>query len=837
MRLFTQHGSILVATTYTRPNTHIPFADINNLFNYNEPTYILADFNATHTTFNHNMNNGHGIQLAQLCTLKHLRFLGPDFFTSFPGCGGRGRPDLVLTNRLSLHLHHHLSPGPVCGSDHIPIVFYVSSNPIAIPSPPRQDYTKTDWDNFAITLENINLQFNYEGQTPETLDQQAETIQNTILDAANRHSPTVHYNIYKDFRPSHRTRRLITCYRHRYTQNQLHVHRVLWDLNILRRHILDSLQEDHNLHWQNLIQHIETHRINTPSKFWSRIRKLKGTPTQHFEYLRINNNKISDPTEVTEAFKQHWETVFQPHPPTQHPLIVRHVHDIEQHMAQGHEHIQHDPYIRLANLLHNHHQHHHLISPFHPHETKSILERSPRRCPGPSGLTYHALRRLPDNFIQALTDLFNASLACGYFPRPFKTANIRLIPKPQKSPTDPSNYRPISLLDGLGKTFERLLLYRLRTHLEDNNYIPPTQFGFRPLTSTEDAVNTILTYTDCSLRTRQKTLIVTKDVEKAFDTVWHTGLKYKIAYHFDLPNPMTKLLCNFLTDRRCRIIHTDKASDYFTPRAGVPQGSVLAPTLYNMYTHDIPDVRHPDSLIIQYADDVTVLTRSLLIDTLTTRMQRELDTLTLWERKWLIHSHPDKTKATYFGTKRKIPRPLYQSTKLLDQTPIAITNSTKILGLTIDNQVRFHHHIKFKISVANKALSSLFRFRTASYKTKKHLYNAFILPLLTYCPLALKQSAPTNIISLQRIQNRAFRWIHNTKWYDFYTSDYLHTLTNRAPLNIIWHNKTLKQIEKLTLLRPQLSDKLTRLSYHRCNPRSLTLLDPESHILPEAIFT
>ena len=836
MKLHTRHGPLLVATTYSRPNTHIPYTDMNNLFNHNMPTYILADLNATHTTFNHSASNRHGVQLTQLCTLKHLRFLGPDFFTSFTPNGGRGRPDLVFTNRHSLHLHHHLSPGPICGSDHIPLILHISSNPIAIPSPPRHNYSKTDWDNFALTLGNTNLQFNYEGQTPETIDQQAEKIQHTILDAANTHSPTVHYNIYRDFKPSLRTQRLITCYRHRFTHNQLHVQRVLWDLNILRRHILASLQEDHSLHWQKIIHNTETHRINTPSKFWAHIRKLKGTPTQHFEYLRINNNKISDPTEVTEAFKHHWENVFQPHPPTQNPLILRHVRNIEQQMTQGHAYIQHDHIIRLANL-HQNHQHNHLITPFNPEEIKQFLNKSKRRCPGPSGLTHHVLRRLPDNVIQALTELYNASLACGYFPRPFKTANIRLLPKPQKSTTDPSNYRPISLLDGLGKTFERLILYRLRIHLDTNDLIPDTQYGFRNSASTEDALNSILTYIDSTRRAQQKTLIVTKDVQKAFDTVWHTGLKYKIANHFDLPAPMTKLLCNFLTDRRCRILHKDKFSEFFTPNAGVPQGSVLAPTLYNMYTHDIPDVKHPDSLIIQYADDVTVLTRSRLLDTLTARMQRELDTLSLWEHKWLIHSHPHKTKATYFDIKRNNPRHLYQSTTLANDSPICITNSTKILGLTIDNQLRFHQHIKFKAVVARRALSSLFRFRSASSKTKNHLYNAFIFPLLTYCPLALKQTAPTNIRSLQRIQNLAFRWIHDAKWFDFQTTESLHINTKRAPLNIIWHHRTLKHIDKFSLLRPDLTDKLRRLSYHRTNPLSLCLLDPNSHMEPEAILT
>ena len=77
--------------------------------------------------------------------------------------------------------------------------------------------------------------------------------------------------------------------------------------------------------------------------------------------------------------------------------------------------------------------------------TKYTLKHTPKRCPGPSGLTHHALRNLPPNIIHVLTHLYNASLACGYFPIPFKIANVTLIPKPnnprQNPPTiDPSAY-------------------------------------------------------------------------------------------------------------------------------------------------------------------------------------------------------------------------------------------------------------------------------------------------------------------------------------------------------------------------------------------------------------
>ena len=168
--------------------------------------------------------------------------------------------------------------------------------------------------------------------------------------------------------------------------------------------------------------------------------------------------------------------------------------------------------------------------------------------------------------------------------------------------------------------------------------------------------------------------------------------------------------------------------------------------------------------------------------------------------------------------------------------PIKITRNTKILGLIIDNHHRFHLQVRSKAAIARKALSSLFRFRTASIRTKKHIYNALILPLLTYCPLALSQTAHTNILTLQRLQNRALRWIHDTHWTDYTTNETLHTQTKRPPLNITWHFRTLKQIEKFPLYHQQLSDKLDRLSIHPTNPNSINLLKPELHPLPDPIY-
>ena len=263
------------------------------------------------------------------------------------------------------------------------------------------------------------------------------------------------------------------------------------------------------------------------------------------------------------------------------------------------------------------------------------------------------IQHLPRNTIIAITHLYNAQLASGYFPELFKSATATLIPKPNKDNTHPLNYTPISLLEILGKTFERIINTRLRTHLETEELLSQKHFEFRQQRSTQSALNVITNYLYISKSRRLKTTLITKDVQKAFDSVWHGGLKYKICTQFRFPSIIQRLLCDYLSHRKLRIKFQNCFSDYFELRAGVPQGSVLAPTLFILYTNDLPDPIRPLSLILQYADDTTQLVSARTNRNLDIHIQQELDRVTEWEHRWRIQVNKNKTHITYFPPTRR----------------------------------------------------------------------------------------------------------------------------------------------------------------------------------------
>ena len=148
----TIHGKMIIATTYARPNRGIPGASMLTLFNNtNIPVYLIADLNSSHASFGHASANPHGHYMNHLMHTKNLRFLGPDFPTCF-NHRGKGRPDLIFANRQTIQFNHHISAGPPCGSDHIPIIVKISTNPISVPARPHLDYKNTDWEQFKESL-------------------------------------------------------------------------------------------------------------------------------------------------------------------------------------------------------------------------------------------------------------------------------------------------------------------------------------------------------------------------------------------------------------------------------------------------------------------------------------------------------------------------------------------------------------------------------------------------------------------------------------------------------------------------------------------------------------
>ncbi|GFY08599.1 RNA-directed DNA polymerase from mobile element jockey [Trichonephila clavipes] len=238
---------------------------------------------------------------------------------------------------------------------------------------------------------------------------------------------------------------------------------------------------------------------------------------------------------------------------------------------------------------------------------RNYLDLENKNSPGADQIKNVALKSLPINAITYLTKNFNRCLVNGYFPPAWKHAIITLLPKPGKDAKFATNYRPISLLSTIGKSFEKIILKRLQEHTDSHNLIPDFQHEFRSETSTNHQLLRLTNRVINGFNSGDTTGDAILDVEKAFDRVWHDGLIFKMI-KLNFPSYIIHLINSYLSDRTFQVKILATLSRIGTVSAGSPQGSNLSPMLYNIYTHDIPTTPTVD--VCLFADDAAIIAQA-----------------------------------------------------------------------------------------------------------------------------------------------------------------------------------------------------------------------------------
>jgi len=224
-------------------------------------------------------------------------------------------------------------------------------------------------------------------------------------------------------------------------------------------------------------------------------------------------------------------------------------------------------------------------------EISEVIQLLPKnKAPGIDRICNTTLKALPIRAILYIALIFNAILRVQVFPKQWKLAAILMIHKPGKPENDPESYRPISLLPSLSKLWERLIANRITVIMRQSNILPDHQFGFREGHGTVEQVHRLVKHILQAFDDLEYSNAVFIDMQQAFDKVWYDGLLCKIKNL--LPAPYYGLLRSYLEGREFKVTVRDTYSNNYLMRAGVPQGSVLGPLLYSLYTADIPSPNH-----------------------------------------------------------------------------------------------------------------------------------------------------------------------------------------------------------------------------------------------------
>ena len=261
-----------------------------------------------------------------------------------------------------------------------------------------------------------------------------------------------------------------------------------------------------------------------------------------------------------------------------------------------------------------------------------------KKSPGFDLITGQILKELPRKSLVKLINLINASFRLKYVPQLWKVAEVVMIPKPGKPPHEATSYTPISLLPIISKLCEKLLLKRLKLIVEEKNLIPD-QFGFPQQHSMIDQVHLITNITEQSLEDTKVCSTIFLDVAQAFDKVWHEGLNYKLKLL--LPVQYSRILESYISERYFRIKQEDAYSDLRKIQAGVPQGSVLGPVLYLLYTRDMPTFEK--NIVATFADDTAIMAIGNNNTESTEKLQAAITKVQSWTRIWRIKLNEAKS--------------------------------------------------------------------------------------------------------------------------------------------------------------------------------------------------
>uniref|UniRef100_A0A669E0D3 Reverse transcriptase domain-containing protein n=1 Tax=Oreochromis niloticus TaxID=8128 RepID=A0A669E0D3_ORENI len=380
---------------------------------------------------------------------------------------------------------------------------------------------------------------------------------------------------------------------------------------------------------------------------------------------------------------------------------------------------------------------------------RTLRAVNPRKAAGPDGVTAKVLKECADQLAGVFTKIFNTSLSQSCIPPCLKSATIVPLPK-RTNISSLNDYRPVALTPVIMKCFEKLV----RRHIM--SCLPPTldslQFAYRANRSTEDAIATTLHTTISHLEVQGRyARLLFVDFSSAFNTILPDRLIVKLL-EIGLPSTTCRWIRDFLSDRVQRVRVGPHLSSALSLNTGSPQGCVLSPLLYTLYTHDCVST-HPDNAVIKFADDTTVV--GLISGGDETAYRAEVQRLSEWCVDNNLDLNTTKTKELVVDFRRRKSelQPVSINGECVERV-----SSFKFLGVHIDTDLQWSSNTSAVLKKAQQRLHFLRILRKMDLKKEllTVFYRCSIESVLTYCIGVWFSSCTTaHRKALQRVINMA----------------------------------------------------------------------------------
>ena len=390
---------------------------------------------------------------------------------------------------------------------------------------------------------------------------------------------------------------------------------------------------------------------------------------------------------------------------------------------------------------------------------KELEGLNPRKASGFDGVSVRLLKTCGSTIAPCLTRIFNLSLATASLPDDWKEATITPIFK-KGNRSSPNNYRPVSLLSSTSKILESLVARQLRKLVDCQ--LPINQSGFRKGDSTSQQLARIMHQLAKHVEDGDVVVSCFYDLSKAFDTVWHKGLLFKLEA-LGVVKDALAWVASYLRDRRQRVRIGSSFSTWQRVPAGVPQGSVLGPLLFLCYTFDLPSSVRPPVDCDQFADDTALVSAAPCLQDAISALQETINSTGEWLRNWRLSANTEKTKVMVIRRGRS---PFSANVNLYGKTLEHVANH-RHLGIVLSSDLRWTGQVDSIVAKVSRLLAVLKRLRgSLSREALSVFYVLYIRPQIEYASVAWSNLTGTLNDKLERLQRKAAKIILGFGLYD-----------------------------------------------------------------------
>lgn len=701
-----------IVSAYFEPHTDIDgyLNCLDGMFGSINPsnTLICVDANAKSTTWYNPQTDSRGRALETWIYKHDLYIMNNKNTPTFSSYQGESAIDLTLAggSLLGSIQDWDVSIEDML-SDHNPVSFVLCADPGEIHSGPDIFHTKkANWKEFRRLLKlelkskNVNIENVEEISDIVGINNAIDTLTHTII------------KVSKWSMPYHE----IGSQRNPWWNEDLRIKRN--KLSAMRKRYIRCKSASMKLvHYQTYMQFRNEYKKlikNTKTESWKRYCDIDNMSDVYKKIYRIFKTRRTTDREIGKLYTDQTTAIYNTKD-IQEALLNKFFPDVSHALLNQEFNQNIDKPITMAELSY------------------IMNNLNIKKAPGPDKLNNKIIEEVFKANKDLLLAVYNKCFFLQCFPKPWKGANVIFIDKkPEINNKTASNYRPICLLNSLGKIYEKILLNRLQYHVGDLRLLNERQHGFQKGKSIITACTQLRDFLVSARCNKKDVCLISLDIGGAFDSV-NFDVVLDIMERTNIPGIYGNIVRDYFRNRH--VNHTYKCSTAKREVGrGCPQGSVLGPFLWNLVMNALLlTLPYDDNILITaYADDLMVAIAGQGKQDIEHTATFIIPKIEKWTERCKLNINLTKSSTTYMTKKQKTTHP---SIKITGQT-IEYKTEIKYLGIIFDNKLNFFKHINIQNDKARRVLNQVSSAARQTWGLKNHqllnLYKGIVEPIMIF---------------------------------------------------------------------------------------------------------